>query len=238
MHLPRPIRRTSVLVAGILFGILASSCSMKDKGAESRVVLNIPSSKTLSSRVGALSYAWEKACFAINITAPDITSPADSSCEVHRGVFAGMVAPNSTLSAYVSRGGGRKLELFAYLRSASTDACPQLAGGFGGLDRKKIVRVGLVESFDVDSDEVNLTVNVSEPAATDSVYSQYSMPAVCVANATTPNSAGGRLVAGASQSSSAGSFTIRQRLSFKPEEAPLTSAGGYKIRGSLSMEGL
>jgi hypothetical protein len=217
-----------------MIALVMSSCSMKDKG-DSRVILNLPSASALSSRVGAFSYSWDRACFAMNITAPDINSPEDATCEVHRGIFAGTAAPNSELSASVPRGDLRKLELFAYFRNSSAEPCPALNGGFGTLDRKKIVRVGVVESFEVANSEVNLTVNVSLPATGTSVVSQYSMPNSCVASATGTTS--GRLVSAAESATGTNSFAIRHRVSYKVEDSAQTSASGYQIKGTLNNEG-
>ncbi|MES2962831.1 MAG: hypothetical protein V4760_03000 [Bdellovibrionota bacterium] len=180
MHLLRPTRRTSVLVAGVLIGILASSCSMQDKGG-SRVVLKIPNTSTLSSRVGRFTYSWDRACFAMNVTAGDIESTTDTACEIRRGVFSGMVPPNSTLTGEVKRGSARKFELFAFFRTSAAETCPTLTGGFGTLDRKNVYLVGKVDSFDIDSDEVNLSVTVTLPTTATSVYALNSMPASCVA---------------------------------------------------------
>jgi hypothetical protein len=209
---------------------------MQDK-APARVVLNTPSASSLNSKVGTMSYSWDRACYIMNITAPDITSPADETCEVHRGIFAGSVAGNSTLSAMVPRGTLRKLELFAYFRNSTAETCPAMPAGFGTIDRRKVVRIGTVDSFDVQSDTVNLDVTVSLPADGVSVVSQYSMPvAKCVASARSASFAG-RLVASAAQSASVGGYKIRQRVSFKPEEKPMTSANGYKIQGVMKMQG-
>ncbi len=231
MQIPRPISRTYVLVAGVLFGILASSCSMKDTGG-SRVVINIPNSKTLSSRVGALSYSPDRACFAMNITAGDIQSAPDATCEISRGVFAGTAGEGGTLSAEVIKGSGRKLELFVYIKPTATEPCPVLTGGFGTLDRRKIFSVA-EQTFDVVED-VALSVNVSMPSAGATSIAS-SLPATCVI-AGGPSVSAGRSVAGAAQSSSAGGYVVRQRVSFRPEEKTISSSAGYKLKGSLNMD--
>lgn len=207
---------------------------MKEDGG-SRVVLRMPSASSLSTRVGALSYDWTRACFAANVTAGDIPSTADASCEVKRGVFAGMVPPNGELSLMVKQGTGRRLELFVFQRSDPNQPCPTLTSGFGSLRRDRIARVGVVESFDVSGNETNVSVTVTAPAAGVSVLTQYGMStATCLASS--ERAYGGRVLAGAGFDTNLNSFKIRQSVSFK-EDKPVSSGNGYTLKGSLIVDG-
>lgn len=132
-----------------------------------------------NERVESLSttYDFSRACFAVNVTASDIPTRVNSTCDVPTGIFVGFVKPGATLTLSVPNGSARKLEIIAFKRSSSADPCPENRANLAGLGLSRLARVGLVSSFDALQPEVTLDVTLSSPTGT--LASQYAMPVSC-----------------------------------------------------------
>jgi hypothetical protein len=172
----------------------------------------------------------------VNITAQDLlpsaTLPGSAvgTCDLPIGVFSGSVAPGGSVNILVAKGQARKLEIFTYLRTASSEACPALTGGFQDLNRDKIVRVGQVASFDVVDDQTDVSVNVTAPQVGESLITQYSLPSSChgPVQAPSPGSRSAGFGLGHAQLTSPSGYKIDLKATALPGKE-LTGAG-YTIR--------
>ncbi len=172
--------RTTVAITVAAFSL--SACNSKKAADSTRMTLVFPQAKVLGiqnkpeSSSGAFDFA--KACFAISVTASDITSSSgDGICDIPVGIFYGFVAPGASVSLMIPSGAARKLEVFAYTRTSSTDSCPSGKTNLKDLELERLTRVGLISSFDVSPPEITLTVNLTEPSA--NLATQYALPDSC-----------------------------------------------------------
>ena len=210
--------------------LVVAGCTAKNDRS-SKLVIRLPSANDLRGKVSTSSSDFDLACFAVNISGSDIpTTKAPTTCDLPTGVFAGLAAPGSELSLSVPRGTRRSLEIFAYFRASATEPCRSAVGGFGTLNRTKIVRVGRVDAFDVLNDEVSVEVSISAPAAGTSIITQYSLPAVCTATAapTPTGTSFAKVTAGSAVGTTLGGYKFKARVTDSSGYSP--TAGGYKFR--------
>lgn len=172
--------------------VLLASCSPK-AGDGSRIVIRLPGgTNSASSKVGSLSFDINKACFAINVTASDISSSSGSACEIPLGKSAGFAPSGGEISIEdVPKGSNRKLEMFVFQRTNATDTCPSLKAAFTQANSSKTARVAEMY-FDIRDPVTNLTVVIDPPPAGVNVATQYSLPGTCVAtDSPAPPASGG-----------------------------------------------
>ena len=189
----------TLLVLGASTLLMVSCGLVKPNGGEDATVrIRFPAVATLNEvrkpdAVGTLAAAdFAKSCFIVNVTGSGITPGMDPnapvaagvSCDIKRGVFKGSVKPGDQIAITVPYGTARRLEVFAYQRDAETDACPALGADFGKLSKEKIIRVGLVETFDTTARDVVVPVELRMPASNVNIITQYGMSLACVSPAT------------------------------------------------------
>jgi hypothetical protein len=224
----RRVGRYLLLTIGPLLPILG--CNTKSAQQSSKVSVTFPQAQSNRSAVrnlssvGKLDYNFSLACYAINITAPDIANSAASACGVPVGLFSGFVAPGTDLTISVPHGTARELQVYAFLRPSAGDSCPTQTS-LQGLDLSTVARLGVVSSFDTMSDTVDLTVNLTAPADGTSLASQGLLPATCVPPplATTAN-----VVAGAS-TLTGGGYTMVGKVSGLKNEMFYQAGGQYIV---------
>ena len=190
---------TSVVLGAMAISMVSCGLVKPNAGDESTVSIRFPavsSSNELRKpdSVGTLSAAdFAKSCFIVNVTGsgitagmnPDAPVAAGANCDViKRGVFKGSVKPGDQIAVTVPYGTARKLEVFAYQRDAENDPCPALGADFGKLSKEKIIRVGLVETFDTTARDVVVPVELRMPASGVNIITQYGMSLACVSPAT------------------------------------------------------
>lgn len=195
---------------------ILAACSPKVESG-SRVVIKMPDASQLSaasSKVFASSYSWDRACFAVNVIAPDIPGKRPNQCSVPVGINTGWAMQNGELSLDVPRGSQRNIEVFAHFRNAATDPCPTPDKRLDQLDGSKIVRIGSA-TFDVNEPIVNVAVEVELPAAGVTAVSQYGLSTTCSTRTVASSPGDGRIAPGRA----------------------VVSGGGLKIDGVVSASG-
>src|SRR5205085_980471 len=113
----------------IVIGVLTMTGCGPAKKDTSPVTLSIriPTAQQLLSQsklqtLSASAIDLSRGCFAVNITASDISSIKAGTCDVPVGIFAGFVAPGGQVTLTVPRGSSRKLEVFYFSRASSLDS--------------------------------------------------------------------------------------------------------------------
>jgi hypothetical protein len=171
------LRRLVLLITTIFMSV---SCQKKSEGTGS-VSFTFPAStrSSDSAKISTLSVDFSKVCYMANVTGGILTNTKKSACDIPFGIHTDFQAPESAATLMVPRGTGYTLEIFAYSRNSTSEACPKLSGdSLSGVSLAKLSLVGKT-SFNVDAAEVSVTVNVADPAA--NVATQFTMPAVCTA---------------------------------------------------------
>ena len=237
------VLNVSGLPSSLLIALVAlTGCSSADN-MSSKLRVQFPPAPTLSAQGGPTTkiaaqgltdFTWSKVCFTLNVTAVDLKKPIAGLCDVTTGVFSGSVPAGGELTLDVPRGSARKLEVFAYLRNSSSDPCPTLKDGFQGLDRTRIVRVGLVPSFDVNEPIVTLAVDVTAPVLpADNLIAQYQLPSSC-RPVSVPSGGAARVALGSAQQSG-GRFKVTTTVAAQKNELEL-SGGKFKVHLSRRPE--
>ncbi len=157
-------------------------CGSKKATDSARVTLSFPKidAKTAQSKSesAAASYDFSLACFAISVTASDITPSGGGTCDIAVGIFYGFAAPGTSVSLVVPSGSARKMEVFAYRRTSLSETCPTGKTNLKDLEIERLSRVGVISSFDVSPPEVSVNITLTEPSG--NVVSQYSLPTSCL----------------------------------------------------------
>ena len=235
---------TSVVLGAM--ALLMVSCGLVKpmSGEDATVRIRFPAVSTSNElrkpdSVGTLAAAdFAKSCFIVNVTGSGITAgmnpdaPVASgvNCDIKRGVFKGTVKPGDQIAITVPYGTARRLEVFAYQRDSETDACPALGPDFGKLSKEKIIRVGLVETFDTTARDVTVPVELRMPASNVNIITQYGMSLACV-SPTTPF--GGRGSAGITLGSgSLKSASNRYRVEMSVSGLRTKADGQDSLQGS------
>lgn len=242
-----PLARGGCALA-LLAALLNASCSARQETKpDASLKIQIPSVSTLQAttkpalsgyeKIGAQTvvYDWSRACFIANVRGQGIADTVESSCDIAVGAFSGSVAPGESLSLNIARGVSRRLEIFAYFRATSAEACPALQKGFGSLRRTQVVRVGEVPNFNVDKDSVEVEVNLTMPAQSINLLTQYTLPASCQppVSRTPPATAYRGSLQSAAGVIKGGGMAIVGTVSDLKSEVKLTG-GGFKMRLSRS----
>lgn len=198
------------------------------------MTIQFPSAAELGGRANnnkvqaaSLSYDFTKACFAVNVTGGAVVPSVPSSkCSVSVGVFQGFVAPGGSISMSVPNGTGYKLEVYAYSRSSSSDACPAPTKGMDGLDLTRVSTVGTVASFDAVQPEVSLNVDISAPASNLAV--DRGLAANCFPSGSSQILANAAITSGRAVQAG-GSYQLIGEVSGIKNEVKLTG-GGYTMQ--------
>ena len=157
---------------------LLIGCGTSQSSTSAHLSVSFPQAAIQAASSSSSTYDFSRACFAINVTSSDIPSAKKNSCDVSRGIFQGFVAPGGSVTLTVPKGSARKLEVFSYLRASAAASCQSLVD-FGSFAPNKITRVGLVPTFDTQTDNVTLDVTLTAPATSDNLVTQYSLASTC-----------------------------------------------------------
>lgn len=228
-----------------LIATFALSACSKNEGTSS-VSFRIPSVTELEARgvpqsksVTALGIPdatrnWAYACFLVNVTGPEIASVSAAQCDISLGKFAGSVPPStsvsdSKLSLQVPKGSGRKFEIFAYFRNSTSEACPSNISRLSQMNLDHTARIGST-TVDLAKDEETVDIVIQVPGASDSVITQYSLPATCVATGGAIAPSFLRATAGSlvQQTTILNGYKATVRLGV-PGAPVVVSPGGYKL---------
>jgi hypothetical protein len=142
----------------ILSALVLTSCTRNIKQSRIRIQMN----GTEAGRLATAIPAGYKVCYGVNVTAPDISTTA-RACGAPLGSFAGFVEANGTLEVSVTRGGDRKVDLYAYLTPNSSLACPSLDAACDSSKNCSTYKVATATGVAMSTDVVELTMTVDFP---------------------------------------------------------------------------
>lgn len=151
---------------------------------KSSLVLRMPKAEKLSG----LSTPWptdRKACFAVNVTATDISAKYPS-CSPITGITGGYLEGDQTLEVNVPLGKNRKIDLYLYLQpTGQNNPCPNLGSSFAGNNLSHTYLIGTTTSDIVNPVEtVNITATF--PGLSQNIAQVNSMPTSCTAGSAPP----------------------------------------------------
>ncbi len=214
-------------IVTVLFLLATLGCQRKPKVEVSSIIIQAPQSLSTKG-VGTFAAlpAGRKACYGINVSAPDI-APTYVSCSPSMGIVAGYAASGGKLEAAVPRGANRKIDLYLYLLATGDNSpCPVMTKDLSG--------ARLVDTYHVGTANVNLqkdveTVNIAAvfPGAATNLASQLSMPSSCT-SASTSNSTPGFGIASGAGTASTTNINLRAKIG-TPVGATATGTG-YELR--------
>ena len=219
-----------------LAGLLQAGCSSKSADTAAQMHIQFPSvseSKIASAKVSASStpsalianFDWALVCYAVNVSASDISKSPAGSCDVPLSIFKGTVPPGGDLLLKVPKGGARTVDVLVYSRATAAEPCPTLDKDFSTLSRTRIARVGQTNGVDMFNDNVEVSVDISAPAAGTTLLSQYNLPDICKPIVPTQGSSTSRVAEGHSVITG-GNFKISGTISSKQAERVL-SGGNF-----------
>lgn len=211
-----------------------SACSPKSNSHSSSITLNLPSAAQLkgsgansAQKILATNLDFAKACFMVNITGDGITDSAKTKCDVPSGVFAGSAAPGGKLEIEVNKGSNRKIEVAAYFRSSTTEAC-KTKESINQFDPDSVVRVGS-KTTDLLLDRETVDIDISLPAVGQTLVTQYNLPAFCSAGSSTLGEGSSRIVS-ARQSATTPNFKVESVVTGLATGRALKTTSGISVR--------
>ncbi len=217
------------LIASIAIGL--SSCSMKPQtSGTSKITIQLPSRQATSQKVGAFSAlpSNQKACFGVNVLAPDIKATLASSCSPETGIVAGFAEAGQSLEVTVARGDNRKFELYMYLLPENDNSpCPGMSKVFAPSQLSKLYYLGAAANVGIHADTVDVTINASFSGVSNTLASQNNYPASCGV-ASEPTTIPRFHVSSGSQIATGGAMKLSARVG-SPTNNPSASGGGMRI---------
>lgn len=154
---------------------LLMGCSKKEtNGGSARLSFTLPQ----SFQKGNLSFN-DSACYAVNITGPDIETVSPGSCDASYGTFAGLRPLGTTIELEASYGVDRVIEIYYVISSNGClgfDPSNGLGATFGG---NKVFRIGQVSGIAFDQPEVVVDIPVSYANVNNNLRSLLNLPASC-----------------------------------------------------------
>lgn len=224
------------LLIAIFVAVVLSACSPKNDSGSSSLTLNLPTAEQLKAakplaaqKIAAADLDFAKACFMVSITGEGIVDSAKAKCDVPSGVFAGSAAPGGKLEIDVVKGTKRKIEVFAYFRSSASTPCVKRES-INQFDPGSVARVGS-KIADLVQDRETVDIDISLPAAGQTLVSQYGLPAFCASGTTVLGEGSSRIVS-ARQSASTTSFKVESVVTGLATGPSLKTASGISVRFS------
>lgn len=183
-------KRMSFVVIAMSWLLLAG-CQRAQDDKTSKIDLQIPeasvfkklTSDSLSKTDNAASNAtidFENLCFAVQVSASDITYEPKSKCDFRKGMVVGSVPAGGTLSLDVSRGSDRIFEVYGYLKKSSADTCGSVPEIIPDADLSRIYLLGKSDPQSIQQPEVSVSIDIKLPSSDQNVISQFSLPPSCV----------------------------------------------------------
>jgi len=172
MNLMFQIRFVFCLIASLA---LFAGCAKKapTDGSSSHVSFTIP--KTFGNN--ALGNA---ACFAVSITASDITPVEAGSCDEPYGIFGGLVPLGGTIELEAKFGNARTIDIYYVISDTGCtefDPSQGLGQVFGS---NKVWRIGRKENVDFNKPEVTVPIQIEYPANSNSLATIVNAPGNCI----------------------------------------------------------
>jgi hypothetical protein len=225
------------LLIAILVTVILSACSSKNGSGSSSLTLNLPTAEQLKAakplnaqKIAAADLDFAKACFMVSITGEGIVDSAKAKCDVPSGVFAGSAPPGGKLEIDVVKGTKRKIEVFAYFRSSASAPCVKHES-INQFDPGSVARVGS-KIADLVQDRENVDIDISLPAAGQTLVSQYGLPAFCASGTTTVLGEGSSRIVSARQSASTTHFKVESVVTGLATGPSLKTPSGISVRFS------
>lgn len=173
-------------IRGILFLAFLTflaSCS-PNSSSEPKLTITFPKASSMKAAskpaTSIKNFNWDLACYIVNVTGPGINELNKNSCEIPMGRFKGSALPGGSITLDVDRGANRKIEVFAFMRSAASEPCPGLSGGFGSLNRLRVSLVGVKENISIQNDNETVAIDLAYPSVADVLATKYNLPSACL----------------------------------------------------------
>ena len=237
----KPVRFFDVAaLLGCLTVLGLGGCAAKNPSSagNSRVAIVFPSEaqlnkvSTKSVSAFAQTYDFARACFAVSVTGAGIPFTVSSAtCDVPVGVFQGFVPPGGSVSMEIPNGTARRLEVIAYARATSGEACPT-GTSLKGLNVTRLARVGVIDSFDALEPDVVVEVQLKVPSQ--NLAEQNNLPQSCRVNSLTPLLASTAITSGHAVQTGGG-FKLVGAVSGLKNEVKLTG-GNYRLQMSRRIQ--
>lgn len=196
--------------------VFVVGCSRTVSSSHSKIRIQAPAA---SAKAGALSTlpANRKACWGANITGLGVNGVDGTTCSPATGVVAGYKLSGEEISAQVSKGSNRKIDLYVYLMPENDNGnCPVMTSSFAQAQLKDIYLVGTTTA-DFVADTTEVDISAVFPGLVNNVAVSNAMPATCTAVSVKTKPTDFEISAGAK-------FAIEQGQ---------TAATGYKVIGRV-----
>jgi hypothetical protein len=165
---------------------LTTGCTSKGGSGTATVTLQLPSTSSSSSSpkklaaknsVSSLSFDPLAYCYAATVSSSDIPTASAGVCDPAYGKISGSIPMGGSLDLEVTLGMKRKLSIFA-IKNVPGSPCPDVHAGFGAIPRGQIYSLGS-QTIDVQSEAVDVAINIELPSAKNVVADLYSLPMSC-----------------------------------------------------------
>lgn len=157
-----------------LFALLIFvGCSVSDNsGANSKVVFQMPKSFGNGSFTG-------NACFAVNITASDITKASPGNCDTQYGVFGGLIQAGEAIELETKFGSSRTIDIYLVISDNPCGPFDPNRGIGKVFGSNNVFRIGHKEGVNFDKPEVTVEMPIELPNQANSFKNILGSPASC-----------------------------------------------------------
>jgi hypothetical protein len=223
------------LLPALLFGMFLIGCDRMATQSRSNIVIQMPSVEQMrkaSSKADVSTLAavdLQKLCFIINVKGPNIATTPAAACDVERGIFAGSVGPGQMLSVNVESGAERVFELYAYIRTTSTEVCKDVLPKGWNVSLDKTYFLGKVSGITITPPETTVDIPFTIPTDSQNILVQNSWPVSCLGNVSAAPARIGRVVTAANLQTTGLGYKIYSKVSPISDQNNLGTTG-YKIR--------
>jgi len=178
------IRRNVYWLIIVMASALSVACTRGDKKDSTKIRISAPQGK-----LGALVAVPgdRKPCFAVNVTAEDITGYAGDSCSPATGVLAGFAESGAPIQAIVRSGSKRNVALLMLLKaSGDTSACPVLGTKIEAADLEHTYLIGEATNLSLSGPSQEVTIDAVFPGVEQNLAVQLGYSPSCIPGPVAP----------------------------------------------------
>ncbi len=159
-----------------------NGCERAVTSNQSKFSIHIPAQGFFGkSNVHSLSAppSNRKACYAINITGPSITSGIADNCSLDTGIVGGFVEAGQSIDLLVPQGDNRKVELFLFLQAVGENLpCPVFGKTMSSTQLLNSYLLS-TKSVPMFQSEMTIEMEINFPGAAQNIATQMSFPPSC-----------------------------------------------------------
>jgi hypothetical protein len=224
------MKKITSAIVGLILLLLHVGCQKAEKVANVQIKMPRSDQGRSSESLQALSVIDQsRLCYAANVKGPGIPTTS-KTCDIVRGIAAGLVAGGETISLVVPEGVNREVEIYGLLRDSADEPCPTLQDSTIPVNPRRVYRLGSKVGLTVKAPITETSIVIQLTTEDQNLIGAGILPSSCAPDSRLRITTG-RFSSGKQNfQQTLNGYSVTSRVGSMIAKPETTTVNGYKVR--------